>query len=385
MNNFIYQCPTKMIFGKDQIQSLATQLDKSEKILLLYGGGSIKKNGVYDAVLAQLSGFSYVEFGGVEANPQFDTCVRAAKLAREQNATLILAVGGGSVADAAKFIAQIYFYAGQEERIYDRLLTPQKAISLACVMTLPATGSEMNKGCVISRASTKDKRGFHNELVYPRFSIVDPTFTFSLPARQIVNGIVDSFVHALEQYASFDVDSPLQDFWAIGVMRTLLLEGKKTLDEPTNYEARANLCWASTCALNGFISVGVEEDWAIHAIGHELTAFYGIDHAQSLAAVFGARYRYALGAKAQKLAKLGREAFGLVGDDDLTLASECVDKIEAFFNSLGMATSLSGYGIDAKEAAKKVSEHFMANDTRRGERGAEVGAKEAFDIVMSAV
>ncbi|BCX79155.1 iron-containing alcohol dehydrogenase [Campylobacter sp. 19-13652] len=382
MKNFTYQCPTKLIFGRGEIANLAGEIDKSERVLLVYGGGSIKQNGVYEQVMAALAGVSVVEFGGVEPNPDFDTCVRAAELARSINATCLLAVGGGSVLDACKFIAQIIPLKGRESELYERKITATAATPIYAVLTLPATGSEMNMGCVISRRSSGEKKGFHNPLTFPRVSVVDPATTLSLPPRQIQNGIIDAFVHTIEQYATYDVDTPLQDLWAIGVMRTLMSEGVKSLKNSADYDARANLCWSATCALNYWIGLGVVQDWSVHAIGHELTALYGLDHAQTLAIVLPSLYRLKLSSKQTKLARLGREAFGLVGDE-VVVASECVERIVAFFRSLGVKTTLAEYGIDAAEAAQAVAARFSERCFRCGERG-DIDAEAVRQILLKA-
>lgn len=366
MRNFEYQCPTKIIFGKNEITKLPSLLNKSDKILLIYGGGSIKKNGIYNTVTDLLKDFDWLEFGGIEANPDFETCLKATDFAKDNKVTFLLAVGGGSVVDATKFIAQCVYETGDAWELLDGTRVANRALGLGAIMTLPATGSEMNRGGVISRRSTGEKRSFHNDLVFPKFSIIDPAFTFTLPSNQLKNGIIDSFVHTIEQYATFDVNTPLQDSWAIGLMKTIMQEGVKTLQNPDDYDARANLCWCATCALNYWIGLGVVQDWAVHAIGHELTALYGIDHAQSLAIVLPSRYKLALNQKSSKLAKLGTEAFKLSGDD-LSVARECIDKIEEFFRLLGVKTRLSEYGIDTHKTAEQIYERFSKRGINYGE------------------
>lgn len=366
MRNFNYHCPTRLIFGQGVVAQLGSLLDPSEKILLLYGGGSIKKNGVYEQVTSALAGRNFVEFGGIEANPDFDTCLKARDFAKAQGVSFILAVGGGSVLDAAKFIAQIFYENGDEWELLDGTRLAKKALPLGTVLTLAATGSEMNRGGVISRRSTQEKRSFHNDLIFPKFSLIDPSFNFTLPERQTINGVVDAFVHTLEQYATTDINTPLQDLWAIGILRTLIAEAPKALANPQDYDTRANISWCATCALNNWVRLGVVEDWAVHAIGHELTAFYGLDHAQSLAVVLPARYRLALSQKQAKLAKLGTECFGLKGGE-ADVAARCVDEIEKFFISLGAKTKLAQYGIDPQDAADKISAVFAKRGIIYGE------------------
>ena len=381
MNNFSFYCPTRVFFGRGESAKIAQEIPQNAKILLLYGGGSIKKNGVYDEIMGVLKGFEVAEFGGLEANPDFDTCLKARDYAKEIGANFLLAVGGGSVLDATKFIAQIYYEQKNEWDLLSLKRTATKALPIGAVMTLPATGSEMNCGGVISRRSTGEKRFFHNELVFPKFSVIDPTHSFTLPTRQIQNGIIDAFVHTIEQYATYDVNSPLQDSWAISVMKTLIDCGAKTIDEPENYEARANLCWAATCALNGWIACGVVEDWAVHMIGYELTAFYGLDHAKSLAVVLGARYKYSINSKREKLEKLGRELFGLSNLDG-DLAQICIEKIVEFFEGLGVATHLEAYNIDANDAADKISARFKEHGAVFGENG-EVTPSAVREILLA--
>ena len=240
----------------------------------------------------------------------------------------------------------------------------------------------MNNGAVISRISTDEKLAFQWEALYPQFSIIDPQVTYSLPLRQTVNGIVDTFVHVMEQYCTYDVNSPLQDDWALGILRTLIKEAPKVIADPDDYDARANVFWCATCGLNYWISLGVPQDWATHMIGHELTAFYGIDHGQSLAIIEPRLLRNQKVSKSKKLAKLAREVFGVNEPVDLKAADIAVDKIETFFNSLGMKTRLSDYDINAEEAAQKIRGRFAKRGTALGEKGA-IDAETAYDIVKA--
>lgn len=384
MNNFTYCNPVKMVFGKGAISELASLLPADTGILLLYGGGSIKSNGVYDQVVAALKGFKWAEFGGIEPNPSHETCMKAVEKIKAEGLGFILAVGGGSVLDAAKYIAAACKYT-QSPDPWDILAKHAEitaALPLGSVLTLPATGSEMNYNSVISRKSTQEKLFFGHPLVYPKFSILDPQTTFSLPLRQTVNGIVDTFVHVAEQYATYPVNSPLQDRQAEAVILTLLEESPKVLKNPNDYDARANLMWAATNGLNGLMACGIPQDWATHMIGHELTAFYGIDHGQSLAVVLPALWRHQKASKQAKLAQLARRAYGTAASlSDLQAADEAIKQTEKFFHSLGMKTRLSDYGIDAADAAKKISER-KKNDTL-GENG-DITAKDMAAILMDA-
>ena len=383
MLNFEYYCPTRIVFGKGTIARLSDLIDKSQKILMIYGGGSVKKNGVYDQVKQALSGYDLLEFAGIEPNPKYETCMKAVDLIKKENVGFLLAVGGGSVLDGTKFIAAAAKYEGADP--YDILTkgaAVKDALPLGDVITLPATGSEMNCNAVISRLSTNEKLAFADEKVYPRFSVIDPSVTFSLPEKQTVNGIVDTFVHTMELYCTYDVDTPLQDSWALGLLKTLVREAPKVLKNSNDYNARANVFWCATCGLNYWMSLGSVQDWATHGIGHELTAFYGIDHGQSLAVVLPRLLKNQKKVKQEKLAKLGREVFGVQSGDDSVAADQAIEKTEAFFNSIGMKTKLSDYGINAREAAEKIRARFAGRKTKLGEHEA-IDANVSFDIVSA--
>ena len=384
MQNFEFYGPTRVVFGKDTIKELSRLIPRDRKILMTYGGGSIKKNGVYDQVKQALAGYDLLEFGGIEPNPKYETLSKAIDIVKREGVNFLLAVGGGSVLDGTKFIALASKYNGDDayDAIMKRGEMPDSAVELADVITLPATGSEMNNGGVISRISTSEKLAFHHPCVFPKFSIIDPTVTFTLPERQTINGIVDTFVHTMEFNCTYDVNSPLQDIWAMGILRTLIAEAPKVLANPQDYDARANLFWCATCGLNYWISCGVPQDWSTHMIGHELTAFYGIDHGQSLAIVEPRLLRNQKVAKSQKLAKIAREVFGINEPVDLKAADMAIDKIEEFFNSIGMKTKLSDYGIDANEAAEKIRERFKERNVAFGEKGA-ITADVAYEIVKA--
>lgn len=383
MNNFEYCCPTHVVFGKGTIARLPELIDKSKKVLMIYGGGSIKRNGVYDQVKKALDGYNLIEFGGIEPNPKYETCQKAIDLIKREGADFLLSVGGGSTLDATKFISIAARYQGDDA--YDAIMvrgeTVNDAIPLGDIITLPATGSEMNNGGVISRLATDEKLPFHSDLVYPKFSIIDPEVTYSLPTRQTINGIVDTFVHVMEQYCTYEVNSPLQDGWALTILKTLIEEAPKVLANPTDYETRANIFWCATCGLNYWIALGVVQDWSTHLIGHELTAFYGIDHGQSLAIVLPRLLKNQKVSKSKKLAKLAREVFGVDEPVDLKAADIAIDKIEEFFNSIGMKTRLANYEIDPQEAAQKIKERFAKRNAALGEKGA-VTANTAYDILI---
>lgn len=368
MKNFEFYCPTKLVFGKGSIAKLTDLIDKNKKVLMIYGGGSIKKNGVYDQVKDALKNHNVIEFSGIEPNPAYETCMKAVEIVKRENVDFLLAVGGGSVLDGTKFIAAASKYIGEDPYEFVKKDSPvAEALPLGCVMTLPATGSEMNCGAVISRNETQEKFAFHSPSVYPKFSIIDPETTFSLPIQQVRNGIVDTFVHVMEQYATYDVNTPLQDSWALGLIKTLVQEAPKVLENNTDYEAKANICWCATCGLNYWLNLGVVQDWSTHMIGHEITALYGLAHGQSLAVVLPRLWQERKLDKAQKLSKLAREVFGCDEADDLKATDCAIVKTEAFFNSLGMKTKFVDYNVNPLEAAQKVKERFESRNKLVGE------------------
>lgn len=383
MNNFEFYCPTKVVFGKGSIVKLSELIDKKDKILMIYGGGSIKKNGVYDQVKSALKDFAVIEFSGIEPNPVYETCMKAVEIVKRENIDFLLAVGGGSTLDATKFIAAASKYQGDDPyELVSKAADVKEALPLGSVMTLPATGSEMNCAAVISRASTQEKFAMRNPKVFPKFSIIDPETTFSLPIQQVRNGIVDTFVHVMELYATYDVNTPLQDSWALGLIKTLVQEAPKAIKNNTDYDAKANICWCATCGLNYWLSLGAVQDWSTHRIGHELTAFYGLDHGQSLAVVLPRLWHARKKDKAQKLAKLAREVFGCQDKDDLNACECAIKKTEEFFNSLGMKTKLSDYNVKSDEAALKIKERFEKRQTLLGE-DFKVTPTMAYDILIN--
>ena len=313
MLNFTYHNPVQIVFGKGSIAELPKLVPAEAKMLLTYGGGSIKRNGVYEQVTPRPAGRRMIEFGGIEPNPRYETCLKAVELARAEGVEFLLAVGGGSVVDGTKFIAAAVPYKGKDpwDMLTNWIRVPANPLPLGCVLTLPATGSEMNGGAVISRNATQEKLYFVSPRTFPRFSILDPETTYSLPPRQTANGIVDALVHTTEQYLTYPADAPLQDRQAEAILLTLIEEGPKALADPQNYAVRANLMWCATQALNGLIGCGVPQDWTTHMIGHELTALYGIDHAQSLALVLPGTLRHQRQRKRAKLLQYAQRVWNL--------------------------------------------------------------------------
>ena len=380
MNNFEYYNPTRIIFGKGTIASLRDHLPEGVKVLVCYGGGSIKRNGVYDQVMAALEGWEVVAFGGIESNPDFDMLMKAVDLGREESVDFVLAVGGGSVIDGAKLVAASIPFSGSPWEIVTEQYKVQfgDPLPLATVLTLPATGSEMNHTSVISHRATDQKLAWRSEAMFPVFSILDPMVTFSLPAKQIRNGIVDAYVHVVEQYITYPVKAPLQDRQAEGILLTLQEIAEKVLQIPPDYDARASLMWCATSALNKLINKGVPEDWATHLIGHELTAFYGLAHAESLAVILPHLYRVKMAQKREKLLQYGERVWGLDGMDP----EEAISRLEAFFHNVGMPTTLTAYGIDPEEAAQKVEERFEKRGTILGEHR-DVTPEVAAEIIRN--
>lgn len=365
MQNFSLANPVKIIFGKDTIQKIAGEIPQGSKVLMTYGGGSIKKNGVYDQAVKALNGFEWYEFPGIEPNPHYETCMKAVALIKEKGINFILSVGGGSVLDATKFIsAAACFEDGDPWQILSKQAKIKKAMPFGDIITLPATGSEMNSGAVITHAGSEEKLAFNSPLTYPKFSVLDPTVTYTLPPRQTGNGVVDAFVHVMEQYLTYnEEDSLMQDNMAEAIVKTLVEEGPKALKNPTDYDVRANLMWASTWALNGWIACGVPEDWATHMIGHEITAFYGIDHAQTLAIVLPGIMTVLQDQKSKKIKRLGKEVFGIDGDDAI---NRTIKAVENFFESMGVKTHLSDYNL-GDEAIEKVSKRLADRGWKLGE------------------
>lgn len=364
MKNFTFANPVKIIFGKDTIKKIVSEIPQGSKVLMTYGGGSIKKNGVYDQTVKALSGYEWYEFAGIEPNPHYETCMKAVSMIKEKGIDFILSVGGGSVLDATKFIAAaVCFEEGDPWQILSKGSEVKKAMPFGDIITLPATGSEMNSGGVITRVETKEKLAFNSPFTFPQFSVLDPTVTYSLPPRQVGNGVVDAFVHVMEQYLTFNEDdSLLQDYMAEAIVKTLVIEGPKALKTPEDYDVRANLMWASTWALNGWISKGVPEDWATHMIGHELTAFYGLDHAQTLAIVLPGVMTVLKEQKGKKIIRLGKEVFNTDGIENTIKA------VENFFESVGVKTRLSNYGL-GDEAIEKVADRLASRGWKLGECG----------------
>jgi len=375
MENFTYHNPTRIHFGRGQISRIADELPSDARILLLAGGGSIRSNGVYDQVKKALGARSVHEFFGVEANPDYDTLMKAVQLCRTEKLDFILAVGGGSVLDGAKFVAAAVPFKGEPWDILSKGATLESALPVGSVLTLPATGSESNTAAVISRRAIGEKLAFLSPLVFPRFSVIDPETTLSLPPRQVANGIGDAFTHVMEQYMTFPVNAALQDRFAESILKILIEEGSKTMAKPTDYDARANLCWAATWALNTAIGMGVPQDWASHVIGHEITALYGIDHARTLGVVMPSLLKVQRAGKREKLLQYAERVWGLSTGTEEERIDQAIAKTRGFYEALGIATRLSDHGLGV-EVARKVADRLAARGAVNiGERGDITAAK----------
>ena len=359
MNNFEFKNPTKIIFGKDTIQKLETEIPNDAKVLLLYGGGSIKKNGIYEQVKTALSNVEVIEFGGIPANPEYAVLLNALKVIKAENITYLLAVGGGSVIDGTKFLSAAALFEGDMPwDILSKKIRTEKGMPFGTVLTLPATGSEMNSGAVITRAETKEKLGMGGPGLFPEFSILDPQVISSIPQRQLANGLTDAFTHVLEQYITYPNGALLQDRFAESILQTIIEVAPKVLKDPTDYKVASDFMWSCTMALNGLIQKGVPTDWAIHAMGHELTALFGIDHARTLAVIAPSHYQYNFEDKKEKLAQYAARVWNITEGSTDDKAYAAIEKTVAFFHELGIDTKLSDCTKDYEGTAEEIAKRF---------------------------
>lgn len=379
---FSFVNPTQIHFGQGQIARIASAIPRDARVLLLYGGGSIKRNGVYEQAVAALEGFTWQEFAGVEPNPTVETLNRAVEQVKAEGLSYILAVGGGSVIDGAKYVAAAACYDGDG---WDILLGKHRvaeALPIGAVLTLPATGSESNGGSVVTKAATQEKLNFVSPLVQPHFAVLDPDVMKTLPERQLANGLVDAWVHTCEQYLTMPTEAMVQEGYAEVLLRSLKTLGEQFAQRDSD-AWRANLMLAANQALNGFIGSGVPQDWATHMIGHELTALYGVDHGRSLAIVQPSLLRHQIEYKRAKLEQMARNVFELSDGD--ALAEHCVDAIEAFYHSLGVATQLTEHDGDKAAAIDTIVARLESHGmVKLGERRAITPA-ESREILQQAV
>lgn len=386
MNNFDFYNPVKIAFGKGKVSELSKLIPANANILMIYGGGSIKKNGVYNQVTTALKNYNLKEFAGIEPNPHYETAMKAVELIKKENIDYLLAVGGGSVIDATKFIAAAAKYTGDDPwEIISKRKAFEEALPIGVVLTLPATGSEMNGNSVVTKAETKEKMAFGSPLVLPQFSILDPEFTFSLPTRQVINGIIDAYVHVMEQYLTYPVNSPVQDRFAEGILLTLIEEGTKAIENPEpDYENRANIMWAATMALNGLIGVGVKSDWATHTIGHELTALHGLDHAVTLAIVLPGLLNKLKEKRSEKLIQYAERIWDLHDGSDEEKIDAAIKKTDKFFRQLGAKTLLNEHQIGS-ETIERIVGRFETRKMARLGMQQDVNLENVKEILESRI
>jgi len=370
MTDFEFYNPVKIFFGKDQFSKITAEIPSNSKVMLLFGGGSIFRNGVYDKAKEALKGYDITEFGGIEPNPSYETCLKAVEIIKLKHIDFLLAAGGGSVIDATKFIAAAALYTrGDPWDILSKEIPVTAALPIGVILTLPATGTEMNKNSVISRKSTTEKLAFSSVHSYPRFSVLLPEAAGSLPGNQVANGIVDAFVHVTEQYLTYSVNAPIQDRFAEAILITLIEEGPKAYANPADYEAMANLMWSATMALNGLISCGVPGDWSVHSIGHELTAWHGIDHARTLAIVLPGLWKVLKEEKKSKLLQYAERVWKITKGTEDERVDAAIKKTVSFFESLGIKTRLSDYGVTRETIDKIVARFEEKKWLDLGDRG----------------
>ena len=365
MNNFTFQNPTKLIFGRDTIVKLAKEIPSDKKIMITFGGGSVKQNGVYEQVISALKGHSYIEFWGIEPNPTVETLREAIQLGKDNNIDFLLAVGGGSVLDGTKLISAGIPFDGDPWELVLNPIRIQKLIPHAAVLTLPATGSEMNRGAVISNKITHEKLAFYSS--HPQFSILDPQVTFSLPPYQIACGLADTFVHVLEQYLTVTGESPLMDRWAESILQTVVEIAPKIKENPHDYDLMSQFMLCATMALNGFTSMGVSQDWATHMIGHEITALHGLTHGHTLAIILPGTMEVMKEQKWNKILQLGARVFHITDGAESERVALSINQTEQFFRSLGLPTRLKEVNI-GEESIQKIKNRFLEQNILLGEQ-----------------
>ncbi len=358
MNNFYSYNPTKIIFGTGMIPNIAREIPADSRVMIVYGGGSVKENGVLDQVKEALAGYATEEFSGIEPNPEYGACISMIEKIREFNADFLLAVGGGSVIDATKFAALGYYADGDPwDFVEGSKPVPGKALPFGCIQTYPASGSEMNNACVISRRETGQKEVVASLATYPRFSVLDPSIPLTLSPKQLAHGIVDIFIHVLEQYVTYPCNAYVQERQAEALLLAIKDVALRVIANPADYQLMSNLMWSAPHAVNGVLSRGVPVDWSTHEIGHMLTACYGITHAESIALVLPGVWRDQFENKKEKLAQYGRRVWGLDGGE-VEVANGAIAATEAFFHSMDVPTTLTAHGLDAEEAAETISRKF---------------------------
>ncbi|MGB0806597.1 MAG: iron-containing alcohol dehydrogenase [Salibacteraceae bacterium] len=386
MLNFEFQNPVKVLFGKGQIDNIKEEIPAESKVLVLYGGGSIKKNGIYDQVMEALKDFTVFEYGGIPANPEYEVLMGALELIKKENVDFLLAVGGGSVIDGTKFLSGAANFEGKDPwAILEQGIPTLNGMPFGTVLTLPATGSEMNSGAVITKASTQQKRVMGGKGLFPKFSILDPSVVASIPERQLQNGVIDAYVHVLEQYLTTTHSGKLQDRIAEGILSTLVEIGPEIVKNPSNYELASNFMWSCTMALNGLIQKGVPTDWATHMIGHELTALHGIDHARTLAIIGPSLMRHQFISKKDKLAQYGQRVWGLEGGTTQELAEKALVMTEQFYWKMGMKTKLSENASDFDRTSQTIFDRFTKRGWNELGENKIIGPQQVKEIVELAI
>ncbi len=355
MFNFDYYNPTHVLFGNSRINDIGKHIPQNARVLVTYGGGSAKKFGTLDEVKTALGHRYVAEFSGIEPNPHLDTLMKAVALVKEHNIDFLLAVGGGSVVDGTKFIAAASEWDGDIWDMWSKRLPIQSALPMGCVLTLPATGSETNGTAVVTNTQLGAKMGYNSPLLFPLFAVLDPTKSYTLPKRQVSNGVVDAFVHVIEQYLTYPVYNKVQDRFAEGLLLTLIEEGPKALTSTDNYDVCASVMWSATLALNGLIGVGVPQDWATHRIGHQLTALYNLDHAQTLAILLPSLLHVQKETKRIKLLQYAERVWDISGGSDVEKINLAITKTRDFFEDMGVKSRLSAYGISEDAIDKVIS------------------------------
>ena len=381
MNNFTFYNPVKIVFGESVINKLPELLPSNKKVLMCYGSGSIKKNGLYNNLKTLLKNVDLYEFGGIMPNPEIEYLQKAVDICKQEKIDFILAVGGGSVIDASKFISVAAKSNSTSEDILKGKSTIEKAVPLGTVLTMPATGSEMNPAAVLSISRTKEKLVFVNENVFPKFSVIDTDIFKTLPKEQIANGIVDAFVHVCEQYVTYPANAKIQDAISEAVLRTLIEDGSKVFSGSYTSDNMKNFAWATTTALNGSIAAGTPQDWLIHLIGHEITALHGLAHARSLAVVLPSYYYMFSAQKREKLLAMAKNVWKIKINDENEATFETIKQIQKFFNSLNVSTNLADYNIDAEQLALEIKHRFETRKWLKLGEKANISPNDVFEII----
>lgn len=387
MNDFTFHNPVKLLFGKGQLAAITTELPKyGKRVLVVYGGGSIKRNGLYDELMTLLNelGMEVHELSGVEPNPRVSTANKGAAICKEKNIDVVLAVGGGSVIDCTKLIVCAAKYEGDAWDIVTRKTKVKDALPFGTVLTLAATGSEMNSGSVITNEDTKEKYGWGSPFSFPKFSVLDPTYTLSVPKDQTIYGIVDMMSHIIEQYFNEATHTPIQDEMCEGVLRAIIQEGPKLVNDLENYELRKTILLGGTLGLNGFLRLGYLGDWATHEIEHAVSAVYDIPHAGGLAIIFPHWMRYNMHVNPERFAKFAVKVFGIseAGKSVEEVAEEGIQALRMFWTSIGAPETLADYGIDQSNLTLMAEKATVNGEIGRFNR---LNQKDVEEILMASL